>query len=126
MTRPYPPPLLAVPDVGPFDFGPSDQRSVVRVLGLKALSAELTDAIAHSIGCFRATRNGSRDTTVGAILAALAELSRAGPAHDQAVARFVDDRCGVDYTTHTRLQPLALAVMAGDKAGARSARKGST
>ena len=115
MTRPYPPPLIGIPDVRPFDFERTDQLRVARTLGLADLEGDLADAIAHAIACFRATNGGSRDTTVGATLAALAQLSRPGRSYDAAVARFANDRYAVDYTTHSRLQPLARAVMAGDK-----------
>jgi len=116
MTRPYPPPLLGPPDLKNINFDTADQRRVARSLGLTNLQPDLADAIAHAIACYLATRNGSRDTTVGATLAALAQLSRCGRAYDAAVARFADDRYGVDYTTHNRLQPLARAVISGDTA----------
>jgi hypothetical protein len=48
-------------------------------------------------------------------LAALAELSRYGRSYDAAVSRFASDRSGVDYTTLSRLQPLARTVLAGDQ-----------
>jgi hypothetical protein len=120
MTRPYPPPLLDVPDVKDFNFDASDRRRVARNLGLADLTPDLADAIAHAIACYLATSNGNRDTTVGTTIAALAQLSRPGRVYDGAVARFADDRYGVDYTTHSQLQPLARAVTSGNL-GARAA-----
>jgi hypothetical protein len=106
--------LLSAPNVEPYNFDASDQRRVARTLGFTELSSYLAGAIAHAIACFKATHGGSRDTTTGTTLAALEELSRPGRSYDAAVERFADDRYGVDYTTHGRLQPLARAVMAGD------------
>src|SRR5215467_7208779 len=114
MTRPYPPPLLGVPDVKRFDLKALDRRRIARSLGLADLPADLADAVAHAIGCFLATCGGIHETTVGNTLAALAKLSSRGRAYDMAVAGFADDRYCVDYTTHNRLQPLARAVMSGD------------
>jgi hypothetical protein len=115
MTRPYPPPLLGAPNVEPFDFDASDQRRVARTLGFTELSSDLAGAIAHAVACLKATRNGSRDTTTGTTLAALEKLSRSGRTYDIAIERFADDRYGIDYTTHGRLQSLARDVMTGDR-----------
>jgi hypothetical protein len=76
------------------------------------------ERIAHVVAVFKATESGSPDTTVGNTLAQLNELSKTGRAYDQSIARLADDRCGVDYTTHAILQPLAKAVLA-NKPGAR-------
>ena len=118
MTRPYPPPLLSSPTVGPFDLAAPDRLRVARTLGLTALPAAVADGLNHAIGCYKATEAGSRDTTKGAVLAALGELSNNGRSFEAAVARMADDRCGVDEVTLFRLQPLARAVQAGAQ-GAR-------
>lgn len=114
MPRPYPPPLLGAPDVKRFDIDASDRHRLARALGLTTLPPDLGDAIAHAIACFLATRGASRDTTVGSTLAALAQVSRPGRAYDAVVARLADDRYGIDYTTHNRLQLLARGAMSGD------------
>lgn len=114
MPRSYPPTLLRVPEVKRFDISASDRQRLARALGLAELQPDLASAIAHAIACFLATQDGSRDTTVGTTLAALAQLSRPGRAYDAAVARLADDRYGIDYTSHNRLQPLARAAMSGD------------
>ncbi|MGD0189054.1 MAG: hypothetical protein ABSC25_28015 [Roseiarcus sp.] len=115
MTRPYPPPLLSIPTVVPFDLNPTDQARIARPLGLVRISPEIATVVAHAIACFNATQGGSRDTTTGTTLAALGKLSRPGRSYDAAIERLVDDRYGIDYTTHGRLQPLARAVLAGDQ-----------
>jgi hypothetical protein len=66
------------------------------------------------IACYKATAEGSPDTTVGNTLAELGELKKQGRAYDRAVARLADDRSGVDYFTHGILQNLAKAVLAGE------------
>ena len=114
MPRPYPPTLLGVPEVKRFDIDASNRQRLARALGLTTLHPDLGGAIAHAIACLLATRAGSRDTTVGATLAALPQLCRPGRASDAVVARLDDDRYGIDYTTHNRLQPLAHAAMSGD------------
>jgi hypothetical protein len=48
-------------------------------------------------------------------LAELRELKKAGRAYDRAVTRLADNRSGVDYTTHSIVQPLARAVLAGEQ-----------
>ena len=118
MTRPYPPPLLSSPTVRPFDLAVPDRLRIARTLGLTALPATVAEGLNHAIGCYKATETGSRDTTKGAILAALGELSSNGRSFDAAVARMADDRCGVDEVTLFRLQPLARAVQTGAQ-GAR-------
>jgi hypothetical protein len=115
MTRPYPPTLLSIPTVVPFELDPTDQARIARTLGLVKLSPEIATGVAHTIACFRATQGGSRDTTTGTTLAALEKLSRPGRSYDATVKRFADDRYGIDYTTHGRLQPLARAVLAGNR-----------
>jgi hypothetical protein len=115
MTRPYPPPLLSIPSVVPFELDPTDQARIARTLGLVRLSPEIATGVTHAIACFKATQGGSADTTKGSTLAALAELSRYGRSYDAAVSRFASDRSGVDYTTLSRLQPLARTVLAGDQ-----------
>jgi hypothetical protein len=122
MPRPYPPTLLGVPEVKRFDIDASDRRRLARALGLTTLHPDLGGAIAHVIACLLATRSGSRDTTVGTTLAGLSQLCRPGRASDAVVARVADDRYGIDYTTHNRLQPLARAAMSGGTE-ARSALK---
>jgi hypothetical protein len=90
------------------------------VLGLDRLQPELCNAISHAIGCYQATKDGSKDTTVANTLAALGELAKQGRAYMKAVQRLADQRSGVDYTTHEMLQPLAAAVLK-DEPGSRGA-----
>jgi hypothetical protein len=112
MPRPYPPAPTSPPPVAePFPIGNREKADLASVLGLECLPAELCDAISEAIGCYRATEAGSADTTVGNVLVALGELSKSGRAYDKAVKRLADDRIGIDYTTHERLQPLARAVL---------------
>jgi hypothetical protein len=118
MPRPNPPPPAAKPTVVPFRLDDHQQRDLAKVLGLKKLSPLVSRAIAEAIACVKATEAGAPDTTVGNTLAELAELKRTGRAYDRAVRRLADDRSGVDYTTHTIVQPLARAVLVGEQ-GAR-------
>lgn len=112
MPRPYPPaPILPPSAPAPFPIGGREKADLAGVLGLDGLSPELCEAISHAIGCYQATKNGSKDTTVGNTLAALGELTKSGRAHKKAVQRLADERGGVDYTTHEILQPLATAVL---------------
>jgi hypothetical protein len=90
------------------------KNAISRVLGLKNLSPLLAGAIAEAIACYKTTEAGSPDTTVGNTLAELEELTKRGRAFDRAVLRLSDDRSGVDYTTHSIMQPLAIAVLAGE------------
>jgi len=115
MPRPDPPPPISPPPVAePFPIGDREKADLARVLRLERLSCELCDAVSQAIGCYRATEAGSGGTTVKNVLAALGELSKSGRAYDKAVKRLVDDRSGVDYTTHEILQPLAKAVLEGE------------
>jgi hypothetical protein len=115
MTRPYPPPPLAIPAIEPFELDPTAQRLIARSLGLARLSPETASAVAHAVACYNATETGSRDTTKANTLAALDELARPGRSYEAAVSRFASDRSGVDYTTLGRLQPLAQSVLEGDE-----------
>lgn len=115
MPRPYPPAPISPPHAAePFPIGDREKADLARVLGLHLLPAELCDCIGQAIGCYRATEAGSADTTIANILVALGELSKSGRAYEKAVKRLADDRSGVDYTTHERLQPLAKAVLKGE------------
>jgi len=102
---------LPLPTPKPFPISDRDKAELARVLGLDGLPPNLCEAISHSIGCYQATKNGSKETTVGNTLAALGELSKPGRAYKKAVQRLADERVGVDYTTHDILQPLATAVL---------------
>src|SRR6266404_6772519 len=115
MPRPNPPPPLAKPTVLPFSLDDRQQCDLAKVLGLKRLSPLVSGAIADAIACHKATETGAPDTTVGNTLAELGELKKAGRAYDRAVTRLADDRSGVDYTTHSIVQPLARAVLAGEQ-----------
>jgi hypothetical protein len=114
MPRPYPPPSLSTPTVEPFVLESRDQARIAQTLGLDTLPSEIAAHVAHLIACFKATQDGSRDTSIANTLAALAELSRGGRDYMKVVSTFALERCGVDYTTLDRLQPLARAVLAGD------------
>lgn len=92
-------------------IGDREKADLARVLKLDSLQPELCDAISHAIGCYRATKDGSKDTTVANTLAGLGELTKRGRAYKKAVQRLSDERSGVDYTTHQMLQPLAKAVL---------------
>ncbi len=121
MPRPYPPvPVLPPPTPKPFPIGDREKADIARVLGLDCLQPELCNAISHAIGCYQATKDGSKDTTVANTLAALGELAKQGRAYMKAVQRLADQRSGVDYTTHEMLQPLAAAVLK-DEPGSRGA-----
>jgi hypothetical protein len=110
---------MAPPTLEPFTIEPEDRRRLARSLGFARLEGDLAGAIAHAISCYLATSGGNRETTVGATLAALAQLCRSGRAYDDAVARLADDRYAIDYTTHALLQPLARAVLS-NKVNARA------
>ncbi len=118
MPRSNPPPLLPIPTVLPFSLDDRQRRDLAKVLGLKRLSPLISGAIGEAIACYKATEAGAPDTTVGNTLAELGELKKAGRAYDRAVARLADDCSGVDYTTHSVVQCLARAVLAGER-GAR-------
>lgn len=121
MPRPYPPaPTWPPPAPKPFPIGDREKADLAGVLGLDSLQPELCDAISHAIGCYQATKNGSKDTTVANTLAALGELTKQGRAYKKAVQRLADERSGVDYTTHETLQSLATAVLK-DEPGSREA-----
>lgn len=112
MPRPYPPAPISPPPVpAPFPIGDREKADLARVLRLDRLPPGLCDAISHAIGCYQATDDGSKDTTVANILTALGELTKPGRAYKKAVQRLADERSGVDYTTHEILQPLAMAVL---------------
>ena len=115
MTRPYPPPSVPVPVAQSLKIDSTGEQCVARTLGLTSLSPEITSAIAHAVACYKATMGGSPGTTNGGVLAALKELSQPnkGP-HNEAVSRAASHLSGLDYTTHHRIQPLALAVDRGD------------
>ena len=121
MPRPYPPaPIFPPPVPVPFPIGDREKADLARVLKLDGLQPELCDAISHAIGCYQATKDGSKDTTVANALAGLGELTKPGRAYERAVQRLADERSGVDYTTHQMLQPLAKAVLK-DEPGSREA-----
>jgi hypothetical protein len=115
VPRPYPPPALVAPTVEPFALDSSSQRLIAQKLDLERLSPEIAETLAQAIACYKATEDGSRDTTTANTRAALLELTQPGRSYDAAVSRIADDRSGVDYTTLARLQPLAQAVLAGDE-----------
>ena len=117
MPRPYP---LPTPTPKPFPIGDREKADIARVLGLDGHPPELCRAISHAIGCYQATKDGSKDTTVANTLAALAELTKSGRAYGKAVQRLADEHSGVDYTTHQMLQSLAKAVLRGEP-GSREA-----
>ena len=118
---PYlPAPILPPPVPVPFPIGDREKSDLARVLKLDGLQPELCDAISHAIGCYQATKDGSKDTTVANTLAGLGELTKPGRAYEKAVQRLADERSGVDYTTHQMLQPLAKAVLK-DEPGSREA-----
>lgn len=121
MPRPYPPaPVFPSPVPVPFPIGLREKADLARALKLDRVPPELCDAISHAIGCYQATKDGSKDTTIANILAELGELAKSGRAYEKAIHRLADDRSGVDYTTHQILQPLAMAVLK-DEPGAREA-----
>ena len=120
MPRPNPPPPARIPTVVPFSLDVHQQRDLAKALGLKTLSPLVSDAIAAAIANYKATEEGSRDTTIGNTRAALAELGRKGRAYQKAVARLADDCSAVDDVTLKKVQSLARAVLAGDS-GARGA-----
>jgi hypothetical protein len=111
MPRPYPPPLIGAPTARPFTIGEAEERDIARVLGLRRLPPKISSAIAEAISAYQATAVGSSDTTVGNTIAALRELKKKNRAYKSALVRLADDRFGVDYTTHDRLQTLAKAVL---------------
>jgi hypothetical protein len=113
MPRAYSPPLVVAPIVHPFVLDKGDKQRLARALGLVELSPEIALAISHVISCYMATQAGSKDTTVANTFVALGELGKKGRIYQKAVAKIADDRCGVDYTTHLALQPLAKGVLAG-------------
>ena len=114
MPRPNPPPAaLTAPMVLPFNLDDQHKRDLAKVLRLRELPPAISEAIAAAIANYKATEGGSPDTTIGNTLAALAELSRKGRAYKKAVARFADNRSGVDDMTLKALQPLAKATLAG-------------
>ena len=121
MPRPYPPaPIPPSPAPKPFPIGDQEKADLARVLGLDGLPSNFCEAISHAIGCYQATKNGSKDTTVGNTLAALGELTKSGRAYKKAVQRLADERGGIDYTTHEILQPLSTPVLK-DEPGSREA-----
>jgi hypothetical protein len=111
---------LPPPTPKPFPIGDREKADIACVLGLDGLPTELCEAISHAIGCYQATKDGSKDTTVANTLAALGELTKSGRAYGKAVQRLADEHSGVDYTTHEILQPLATAVLKDDP-GSREA-----
>jgi len=120
MPRPYPPPPVTPVQVLAFSIDAVGKHDLARELGLEEIPAEVCDAISHAIGCYLATCNGSRDTTVGNVVAALDEIQKEGRNYRRAVRRLIGDSDGVDYMTHERLGPLAAAVLE-DTPGAREA-----
>jgi hypothetical protein len=112
MPRAYSPPLVATPTLRPFTLDSADKLRLAHSLGLNDLPSDVVESIAHTISCCKATHEGSKDTTVANTIAALRELFSRGRLNEKAVRRIADDRCGVDYTTHLALQPLAKAVLA--------------
>lgn len=121
MPRPYPPaPTMPPPAPVPFPIGGREKADLARVLELNCLPPELCDAISYAIGCYQATKDGSKDTTIANTRAGLAELTKPGWAYNKAVRRLADERSGVDYTTHEMLRPLAEAVLK-DEPGSREA-----
>jgi len=112
MPRPYPPAPIFPPSVpAPFLIGDREKAGLASVLGLDSLPPELCEALSHAIGCYQATKDGSKDTTVANTLTALGELTKPGRAYKKAVQRLADERSGVDYTTHEMLRPLATAAL---------------
>ena len=115
MSRPYPPPLVLAPTPKSFVMDSIHHRNLAQALGLRHLPEDLITGMNDVIGRYKAIQHGSRDTTVGNILAALKQLYEPGGRdYQKAVSRFASDHSGVDDTTLDRLQPLARAVLAGD------------
>lgn len=112
MPRPYPPAPILSPSVpAPFPIGDREKADLARVLGLNGLPPEFCEAISHAIGCYQATKDGSKDTTVANTISALGELTKPGRANKKTVQRLADKHSGIDYTTHEMLQRLAMAVL---------------
>jgi hypothetical protein len=111
---------LLPPAPKPFPIGDQEKADLARVLRVDGLPPELCHTISHAIGCYQATKDGSKDTTVANTLTALGEVTKPGRAYKKAVQRLADERSGVDYTTHEMLQPLAAAVLK-DEPGSREA-----
>jgi hypothetical protein len=120
MPRAYFPPLIASPKLYPFAIDNLDKQRLAQSLGLKDLTSEVADSIAHAIACYTATREGSTDTTVANTLAALREIFKKGKVNEKALARIADERCGIDCTTLLALQPLAKAALAKEQRAVRA------
>jgi len=121
MPRPYPPPPVSPrPVAKPFLISDQQKADLARILKLRHFPPELCDVVSHAIGCYRAEETGSKDTSVANVLAALDELSKSGRPYDKAIKSLADDRSAVDYRTHEMLQPLAKAVLKGER-GSREA-----
>ena len=112
MPRAYSPPLAATPTLRPFTIDCANKLRLARSLGLKDLPLDVAESIAHAIACYKSTQGGSKDTTVANTVVALREVFKRGTLNEKAIVRIADDRCGIDYTTHLALQPLAKAVLA--------------
>ena len=116
MPRPYPPPpvpsltgdrgQVELDDRAPtFNIDDSGKRDLARVLGLPNLPQNASDAVAEAIACYKATENGSRDTTVGNTLAALHELEKKGAAYRRAVKRLANVRIPTKPAMHSNTKP---------------------
>jgi len=125
MPRPLAPPPISPPAASPFTLGNKEQSDLAKSLGLSSLPTRVANALEAAIAIYKATENGSRDTTVANTIQALSELRLTGRAYQKAVARLANDYSAVDHETHHSLQPLAKAVVAG-KPGAEDALSRAT
>jgi hypothetical protein len=106
-------------------------RSIARTIDLKKLDPPTVESINWAVNCYRATQraaqSGSVSTTLANTVLALQQLEKHGSARQEALELLANDRAGVDYTTHDRLQPLAKNALNGrsgaDKALVRAAQE---
>lgn len=121
MPRAELPKLIPSPKSKPFSLDTGAKKDIAKTLGFADLSAEVEGVIIAVIECYKATEKGSKSTTVANINLALCRLiEKKGRARHEAIMLLADDHSGVDYVTHSALQPLAKAALAGE-AGAEEA-----
>jgi hypothetical protein len=112
------PKASAPPIVGPIDLrkyaitlDETEKSEIARALGLARLSDESAAALQDVISVYKATLAEPIQTTPHASIAAISDVQRISKSLVKALARFTNERSGVDGETFDGMHPYATAVV---------------